>query len=155
MNQTYDAIRATVAQIVECQGHYLMVHEIEDGHRVINQPAGHIEPGEDILSAVERETFEETGLHIKPQRFLGIYQSLWEEKSRHYLRFCFISHLDEQLAPTPQDSDIIHADWLTRDAILDNTQHRLRSELVRSCLIDFEAQPNYPLEVVQALLRSC
>ncbi|HEY5655361.1 MAG TPA: NUDIX hydrolase, partial [Woeseiaceae bacterium] len=36
----------TVAAIIEKDGRFLMVEEIVNGIIVINQPAGHIEPGE-------------------------------------------------------------------------------------------------------------
>ena len=42
---------ATVATIVEQDGKFLMVEEIALGEQVINQPAGHIEPGETVVDA--------------------------------------------------------------------------------------------------------
>ena len=35
---------ATVAAMVELDGRFLLVEETAGGQRVINQPAGHIEP---------------------------------------------------------------------------------------------------------------
>ena len=56
-----DKIHLTVATVVEKDNLFLMVRETRDGVQVINQPAGHVEPGEDILHAALRETLEETG----------------------------------------------------------------------------------------------
>ena len=36
----------TVAAVIHCQGKYLLVEEVENGHVVFNQPAGHIEANE-------------------------------------------------------------------------------------------------------------
>ena len=56
-----DLPHLTVATIV-CRHHrYLMVEEFDSGPLVLNQPAGHVEPGEDLLVAAVRETEEETG----------------------------------------------------------------------------------------------
>lgn len=63
MNQTLAKRPAvTVAAVAERDGRFLVVEEHDSaGRLVINQPAGHLEPGEDILSAVMREALEETG----------------------------------------------------------------------------------------------
>ena len=47
-------IHLTVATIVEREGEFLMVKETKFGRQVINQPAGHVEPGEDIQAAALR-----------------------------------------------------------------------------------------------------
>ena len=153
MNASLMPIRTTVAHIIVANEKYLMVQEKQDGQIVINQPAGHIEPGEDVLSAVRRETLEETGLQVEPQGFLGIYQSIWQA-NRHYLRFCFVSRLANTLDTTPQDSDIIQAFWLSREEIFDTSKHQLRSKLVKSCLDDFAAKPVYPMDLVKEMIRS-
>ena len=44
-------VRLTVASVVEKNKSYLMVEEMDDGNTVINQPAGHVEAGEDIVQA--------------------------------------------------------------------------------------------------------
>ena len=66
-----DTIHLTVATVVERNGDFLMVRETQDGVQVINQPAGHVEPGEDVIAAALRETFEETGWEVKITGFLG------------------------------------------------------------------------------------
>jgi len=40
---------ATVAAVIERDGRFLFVEEIQDGRRVLNQPAGHLDPGETLL----------------------------------------------------------------------------------------------------------
>ena len=51
----------TVATIVSRNNQYLMVEEFDNGELVLNQPAGHVEPGERLFDAAVRETEEETG----------------------------------------------------------------------------------------------
>ena len=41
-----------------------MVEEFDSGNLVINQPAGHVESGEGLISADVRETEEETGWRL-------------------------------------------------------------------------------------------
>lgn len=53
---------------------YLLVEEWIDAKQCFNQPAGHLEAGESLLDACEREVFEETGLKLTPHGLVGIYQ---------------------------------------------------------------------------------
>ena len=45
----------TVAAVIESQGRFLFVEEVQDGRRVLNQPAGHLDPGESLIAACKRE----------------------------------------------------------------------------------------------------
>ena len=51
----------TVATIIPRDGRFLVVEERIRGDLVVNQPAGHLEPGESLAEAARRETLEETG----------------------------------------------------------------------------------------------
>jgi len=62
----HPAVHLTVAAIAERDGRFLLVEEREGERLVINQPAGHLEPDEDLPAAVVRETLEETGWHFSP-----------------------------------------------------------------------------------------
>src|ERR1700741_1025088 len=89
----------TVAAVVERDGRFLLVEEhTEDGLR-INQPAGHLDPGESLLQAVAREALEETAHPFTPTALLGIY--LWRRpgtaNGTAYLRFAFTGELGERI----------------------------------------------------------
>ena len=55
---------ATVAAIIEREQKFLMIEELVDGERVINQPAGHLDPDESLVEAAVRETLEEAGVFL-------------------------------------------------------------------------------------------
>jgi 8-oxo-dGTP pyrophosphatase MutT (NUDIX family) len=57
----------TVAAIVERDGRYLMVEEHTPEGLLLNNPAGHLDPGESPLQAVVREALEETARAFAPQ----------------------------------------------------------------------------------------
>jgi 8-oxo-dGTP pyrophosphatase MutT (NUDIX family) len=76
----------TVATIVERDGTYLMVEETTRAGLRLNQPAGHLEPGETIVAAAVRETLEETGYHVRPTALVGIYRWLAPGTGITYVR---------------------------------------------------------------------
>lgn len=137
---------ATVAAIVEHDGHFLMVEERSEGQIVFNQPAGHIEDNESILDALCRETLEETGWEVTPRHFLGMYTYKAPANGVTYYRFCFIAEpvtrRTEQL-----DDDIIAAHWLSHDALSNGTM-TLRSPLVLRCVEDYRRGKRYPLDLI-------
>ena len=58
----------TVATVVVREDRLLMVEEEVRGRRVLNQPAGHLEPDESLFEAALRETLEETGWRVRRTR---------------------------------------------------------------------------------------
>ena len=134
----------TVAAIVEREGRFLLVEEEIDGERVLNQPAGHLEPGETLEQAVQRETLEETGWRIRPTAIGGIYQYHAPGPDITYHRIAFIADALEQ---TDRELDpVIRAvHWLT-PAVL--ASGRLRSPLVMRCIEDYQRRGGMPLEFI-------
>jgi len=135
----------TVAAIIERQGRFLVVEETDgvNPERVLNQPAGHVEPGESLLDAVRRETWEETGLAFEPESLIGVYQ-LKARNGKDYTRVCFAGRVPEAGEATPRDTDILACHWLDRSAIA----LRPRSTMVLRCLDDYLAGRSWPLEIV-------
>ena len=146
-----DKIHLTVATIVFRQDQYLMVKEIDSGKLVINQPAGHVEPGEDIIDAAIRETYEETGWHVDINGFIGIYSSTSPATGITYYRLAFTAKplsLDEQAVI---DADIQEVVWLSAEKIRQNN-NQLRSELVVDCLDDYEQGKIFSLDIFRKRL---
>jgi len=143
--------RLTVAAVIEREGRYLLVEEMDKAGRgrVLNQPAGHVEPGEDILDAVIREAFEETGLAFTPTGLLGIYPLLSAE-GRDFLRIAFVGTVPPEALPVPQDPDILACHWVD-PSTLDTLP--VRSSLVATCIRDAMTGRCLPLASVAGIVR--
>ncbi len=140
----------TVAAVIERQGRFLVVEETDGVHpeRVLNQPAGHVEPGEALLDAVRREVKEETGLAFTPTGVVGLYQ-LRARNGRDYCRVCFAGTVPPDAEARPEDPEILGCRWLTRAEL---AAAPLRSGLVLRCVDDALARPALPLDRLSSLL---
>ncbi|MGB1333964.1 MAG: NUDIX hydrolase [Porticoccaceae bacterium] len=146
-----DKIHLTVATVVVRQNQYLMVKEFDSGKLVINQPAGHVEPGEDIIDAAIRETYEETGWHVDINGFIGVYSSKSPATGVTYYRLAFSAAVVSEDKHATIDTDIQQVLWLSAEQIRKNSK-QLRSDLVIECLNDFECGEIYPLEIFRSRL---
>lgn len=137
---------ATVAAIIEHNGKFLMVEEKVKGKIVYNQPAGHLDPNEDLIDAVIRETQEETGWKFEPEALVGVY--LWQQPNtqRAFLRFAFTGSCSNHQPDQPLDEGILQALWLSRDELLDSK--KLRSPMVIKNIDDYLAGQRYPLDIL-------
>jgi ADP-ribose pyrophosphatase YjhB (NUDIX family) len=139
----------TVAAVIERGGRFLLVEEESEGRRVLNQPAGHLDPGESLVAACRREVLEETAHHFAPRALVGIYRWRYEPKDVTFLRFCFCGELEGWEADRRLDHGIVAAHWLSREELrARKAQHR--SPLVEQCVRDFAAGRRFPLELLSA-----
>ncbi len=138
-------IHLTVATIV-CDGdRFLLVEESPFGEQLLNQPAGHVEPGEAITAAAVRETLEETGYRVRLSHFLGHYHYYPQAIPASYHRLCFIADQFEAVAGAVIDADIDRPVWLSYDEILAR-RSELRSDLVLHCIDDYRAGIRHSLD---------
>ena len=137
----------TVAAIIERSGRFLFVEEDADGRRVLNQPAGHLDPGESLIAACAREALEETAHRFTPEALVGVYRWRYPAKDVTFLRFAFRGRLDGVEPGRTLDPEIIALHWLTPEELKARAAMH-RSPLVQRCLDDFLAGRHFPLEVL-------
>ena len=139
----------TVAAIVERDGRFLLVEEhTPDGLR-LNNPAGHLEPGESPLDGAVREALEETARVFTPEALLGVYLARTTRAGEDvtYLRLAFRGSVGEPIAGRELDSGIVRCVWLSADEVL-ASRARHRSPLVWQCVADHVAGRRLPLDAV-------
>lgn len=145
----------TVAAVIERDGRFLLVEEHTAEGLRLNNPAGHLDPGEGPLEGVVRETLEETTHAFTPTALVGVYLSRFQRPGRAgqpdqditYLRFAYSGELGEALPGRALDTGIVRTLWMTPDEIRANTA-RLRSPLVLRCMEDHLSGQRYPLSLV-------
>jgi 8-oxo-dGTP pyrophosphatase MutT (NUDIX family) len=141
----------TVAAIVERDGRFLLVEEQTPEGLRLNNPAGHLDPGESPQQAAVREALEETTHLFVPDRLVGIYLARFKRPSRNeditYLRFAYGGTCGDADPERRLDSGIVRTLWMTLDE-LRATRARHRSTLVLRCVQDFVAGRSYPLDLV-------
>jgi ADP-ribose pyrophosphatase YjhB (NUDIX family) len=142
----------TVAAIIERGGRYLLVEEETAEGLRLNNPAGHLEPGESLEQAVVRETLEETAHAFRPEDLVGVYLARLDQAdgdSLTYLRFAFAGALGALEDGRRLDEGIVRTVWLTPEELRASAD-RHRSPLVQRCVDDHRAGRRYPLELLQA-----
>jgi len=144
----------TVAAIIERDGRFLLVEEETPEGLKLNNPAGHLDPGESPLEGCMREALEETTHRFTPTQLLGIYLSRLrrqrpgeDEEDITYLRFAFVGTLGEPVPGRQLDTGIVRTVWMTPDEIRASTT-RHRSPLVLRCMEDHLRGQRFPLELV-------
>ena len=155
-NANSDAIwrpDVTVACIVPRGAQFLLVEEHVRGELVINQPAGHLEPGESLPQAAIRETLEETAWTVRLTGLVGIYQWTNPDNHGHFLRFTFAAEPVRHDPGRPLDEGIVRALWMTREEIA-AASTRLRSPMVLRGVDDFVAGKRQPLDGLVAMPAS-
>jgi 8-oxo-dGTP pyrophosphatase MutT (NUDIX family) len=141
----------TVAAIIERDGRYLLVEEHTPEGLRLNNPAGHLDPGESPAQGVAREALEETAHPFTPTALVGVYLSRFQRAATGeditYLRFAFCGELGDLEPERHLDHGIVRTLWMTPDELRASTE-RHRSPLVLRCIEDHLAGRRYPLDVV-------
>jgi 8-oxo-dGTP pyrophosphatase MutT (NUDIX family) len=139
----------TVAAVIAVENKFFMIEEeTAEGVR-INQPAGHLDPGETLEQAVVRETLEETAHDFRPDALLGTYLSRYVSPTGEqvtYLRFAFTGELGQQ-HDRALDHGILRTVWMSYEELL-ASQARHRSPLVMQCVDDYLQGKRAPLSLL-------
>ena len=142
----------TVAAIIENGGRYLLVEEHTPEGLRLNNPAGHLEPGESPLQGVVREALEETARAFAPQALVGVYLSRFQRPATGedvtYLRFAFCGGVGEAQTGRALDTGIVRTLWLTPEEIAERAAEH-RSVLVQRCIDEHRAGLRFSLEVLR------
>lgn len=141
----------TVAAIIERDGRFLLVEEQTPEGLRLNNPAGHLDPGESPQQGVVREALEETARVFTPDRLLGVYLSRFRRPATGedvtFLRFAFGGSVGEADPARALDTGIVRTLWMTVDE-LRASRERHRSPLVLACIEDFLAGRRFPLSLI-------
>lgn len=143
-------LRVTVAAIIEQHGRFLLVEEVTSDGLRLNNPAGHLDPGESPVAGCVRETLEETSHGFTPTALVGVYLSRQERADGEdltYLRFAFCGDFGAADPDRSLDTGIVRTLWMTADEIRATTE-RHRSPLLLRCVEDYLAGRRYPLALV-------
>jgi 8-oxo-dGTP pyrophosphatase MutT (NUDIX family) len=114
----------------------------------LNQPAGHLEPGESPADGAARETLEEAAWRVEPVALVGVYR--WEapDNGATFVRFAYAAAPVAAVRDRPLDEGIVDALWVSYDEIVARRAEH-RSPLVLRCIDDYRAGRRWPLDLVQ------
>ena len=145
----------TVAAVIERDGRFLLVEEHTPEGLRLNNPAGHLDPGESPAEGCARETLEETTYKFRPTALVGVYLSRFQRPDPEvgtvqditYLRFAFCGELGEAQAGRALDTGIVRTLWMSPDEIrASRAQHR--SPLLLQCMEDYLAGQRHALDLI-------
>ena len=148
----------TVAAIIDRKvggrSEFMLVEEITRDGLQLNNPAGHLDPGENLIEACAREALEETAHLFVPTALVGIYLSRFERsipgqptEDITYLRFAFCGELGALQPERTLDQGIVRTVWMSPEEI-HASQARHRSPLLMRCMQDHLAGRRYPLDLI-------
>ena len=146
-------VAAIVERVADGVSRFLLVEEHTAEGLKLNNPAGHLDPGESPEQGVAREALEETTCTFTPQCVVGIYLSRFQRPSTGedvtYLRIAYAGIAGEPDPARSLDDGIVRTLWMTLDE-LHASRERHRSALVLTGIKDYLAGKRYPLSLVTA-----
>jgi 8-oxo-dGTP pyrophosphatase MutT (NUDIX family) len=145
----------TVAAIIERDARYLLIEEHTPEGLRLNNPAGHLEPGESLVQACAREALEETAHSFHPDHLVGVYLARFQrptatdpaEQDITYLRFAFGGTVGDLEPDRSLDAGIVRVCWLSLDEVRASVE-RHRSPMVLQCVEDHARQQRLPLTLL-------
>ena len=120
------------------QPEYLLVEEETSAGLRLNNPAGHLDPGESPEQAVVREALEETARVFTPEAFVGVYLTRND---------AIAGTAGEPDPDRDLDHGIVGTLWMTLEE-LRASRERHRSPLVLRTVEDAAAGRRHPLGIV-------
>lgn len=146
-------VAAVIEQVSDGVSRFLLVEEHTAEGLKLNNPAGHLDPGESPEQGVVRETLEETARVFTPHSVVGVYLSRFQRPATGedvtYLRLAYAGSVGEPDPARPLDDGIVRTLWMTLEE-LRASRERHRSALVLTCIEDYLAGRRHPLSLVTA-----
>lgn len=137
--------------IADDAGRFVLVRESkESSRRRYNLPAGKPEVGETLVEAAAREALEETGLTVRPERLVGVWQCPRTSEGFGVVNFVFASRIEGgDLTPSDEHPEVR---FFGRDEIARLAeQHLLRGMHIVPALDAYDRDQRAPaVEIVQA-----
>jgi 8-oxo-dGTP pyrophosphatase MutT (NUDIX family) len=145
----------TVAAIIEKNGQFLLIEEHTPEGLRLNNPAGHLDPGESPIEACAREALEECAHDFTPTHLIGMYLSRFQRihapdsrlEDVTYLRFAFAGDLGNFYPDQALDKGIVRSFWLSPDEIRASA-HLHRSPLLLQCMEDHLKGQRFGLNMI-------
>ncbi|MBZ0226211.1 MAG: NUDIX hydrolase [Comamonas sp.] len=141
----------TVAAVAEQDGRFLLVEEQTSDGLKLNNPAGHLEPGETPVQGCAREVLEEAAWDFEPLSLVGVYLNRFTKtrtgEDITYLRFAFCGRLLAHHGWRPLDTGIVRTVWMTPEEIR-SCRERHRSPLLLRSLEDYLAGQRFDLSLM-------
>lgn len=145
----------TVAAVIERDGLFLLIEEHTPEGLRLNNPAGHLDPGESPQTGCIREVLEETACHFEPTALVGVYLNRFQRAANSdlaaqditYLRFAFCGSVGAPEPGRALDDGIVRTLWMTADEVRASSAGH-RSPLVLQCMEDYLRGQRTPLTAV-------
>ena len=141
----------TVAAIMAPAGRFLLLQEHTRDGLKLNNPAGHLHPGDSPQHGCAREALEETAHDFTPTALVGVYLNRFTKTRTGddltYMRFAFAGTVGTFHPGRTLDDGIVRTVWMTPDEIR-ACQARHRSPLLLRSLEDYLAGQRFPLSLV-------
>lgn len=144
-------VAAVVARRSASEVQFLLVEEHTPEGLMLNNPAGHLEPGESPLQGVVREVLEETARAFTADRLVGLYLARFQRPATAedvtYLRIAFGGVVGPRDPVLALDRGIVRTLWMTH-AELQANRARHRSPLVLESVQDYLRGRRLPLDSI-------
>lgn len=134
-----------VLVVVRKADQFLLVHERKHG-QLWYLPAGRVEPGEELVKAAVRETFEESGIFIEMEGILRVEHTPFTD-GKNRIRFIFLARPRDDTPPRViPNEESLGAAWVRYHEL---NNYQLRGSEVREIFEYVESGGAvYPLEML-------
>jgi 8-oxo-dGTP diphosphatase len=99
-------------------------------------PGGVLETGETIVEGMKREILEETGLHVKPVRFAGVYDRILRDADgKAQYHYVLVDHVCKVVGgELKAGSDVVDVRWVSESELPGYNLAELTDKVIREAL---------------------